>query len=134
MAYHTNMLKIDGAKLKDKMYEFGFTRHFLAKKLGISPNTMSYWFDKNIIPISTMEQITEMFDITYEDVKLPEKKKPEPKPEPPKTPEKKTQNNEKISEEEKLYRVVFAATYNAMKRALSESPWERSIVEGWKDD
>lgn len=132
MAYHTNMVKIDGAKLKDKMYEFGFTRHFLAKKLGVSPNTLGYWFEKNYIPISTMEQITEMFDITYEDVKPPERK-PEPKPEPRKTPVK-IQNNEKISDEEKLYRVVFAATYNAMKRAMSEKPWERSIVEGWKDD
>lgn len=129
MAYHTNTMKIDGAKLKDKMYEFGFTRHFLAKKLGVSPNTLGYWFEKNIIPISTMKQITEMFDISYEDVKLPEPK-PEPEPKPKPVP----QNNEKISEEEKLYRVVFAATYNAMKRALSESPWERSIVEGWKDD
>lgn len=119
---------IDGLKLEQKLSSLGFSKSFVALDLGYGSSTIGNWIRRGRISPAAMKSLERAYGIKEEDI-LPD---PEPEPEPEPV-EEEIVRAELVPagpsiDEERLYTIIFDATYKAMKQALSESVDELSVI------
>lgn len=131
---NSTRIDIDGMKFRQLLIERELSAAYVSRELGYCDNQVSSVCNEDKISKPMLKALELRFGITYEDIKIDE---PEPEPEPV---EEKREDD--ISEEsnpvsidmDKLYETIFSATYKAMKKALSESVNELTIIQQNKLD
>ena len=107
-------VRIDGQKLKKALQDAGVeSMTGLSIDMGLSHAYFSGSFNRNSIAVPILNQLTQRFGITYEDLK----EDPEI-PEQIIVPEQITIFDLEELKEEKLYKTVFQAVYDGIKYAL----------------
>jgi len=112
MGYSREKFEIDGQKLREEFKKRNLSLTQVEKECGFGQSTMSHCCSKNYITKMIREMLALRYNIQFDTYKKVEE-----------VPQIESQSIEKpiLTEEdwEHLYKVIYSATYEAMKRALS---------------
>lgn len=98
-------ISIDGAKLTAELKKRGVTKAKASEEIGMSVNYLAACTHSGIISAVGSIALQKVYGIEPEDYALTDE--PEVVEEPP-------------ADDDKLYRIIYMAVYNAMKQALNE--------------
>lgn len=109
-------VRIDGQKLKKALQDAGVESVTgLSIDMGLSHAYFSGSFNRNSIAVPILNQMTQRFGITYEDLKEdPDVIESEPK----QTPEQLTIFGQDDQRTDRLYKTIFKAVYDGVKYAI----------------
>ena len=102
---------IDGKKLRREIMNRGLTSGEIAVGCGVSTTTINTYIRKNSITPAIKELLGMKYNIPYDSYRVNNSIKNEPE----------VVQHSSFTEEywERLYKVIYSATYEAMKQALS---------------
>ena len=115
MGYSREKFEIDGQKLREEFKKRNLSLTQVEKECGFGQSTMSHWCSKNYITKMVREMLALRYNIQFDTYKKVEE-----------VPQVENQvvevvQHHSLTEEDwkQLYTVIYSATYEAMRRALS---------------
>ena len=108
------MYEIDGVKLREELKKRNLTGKQVETECGFGISVINHYIRDNRISKMAVEILRMKYNILFDDYKIDEVK--------PESPVTEVVQVSSINEDDwkQLYKVIYSATYEAMKRALSE--------------